>query len=426
MSEAESRLPANRNISVSGFSVIKEARLNLNGIRVIIGPQASGKSLICKLSFFFQDIFYLAAEALTNEVSLDDFKEQIKDGFYSWFPVASWGTKKFRICFDFGTFNASIIRTTSSKNVRSNIRLHLCKDFCETYIRALSAVQKRSEDRETDSSEEQSWRTNDLAREAIREFLGKEVTYGQAYIPAGRAFFTTYGKAIAAFESGSLDRVTYRFGKRIETLFSERNYVPTKDRDAATAFESIQRRVLKGKLLFRGQRPSFETEDGRVITLPNLSSGTQEALPLIAALRNALGAWRGVITFIEEPEAHLFPDAQKDVVELISLLANHHQNRSAWIITTHSPYVLSAFNNLIEAGSLGGSSPSLREKISAIIPNHLWISKGQFEAFTFEDGILKSITSPENGLVSSNYLDKVSETLGAEFDELLRLGHGKS
>ena len=49
----------------------------------------------------------------------------------------------------------------------------------------------------------------------------------------------------------------------------------------------------------------------------------------------------------EEPEAHLYPETQSDIVELIGLLANLYHNQI--IKTTHRPYILSAFNNLLYA-----------------------------------------------------------------------------
>jgi predicted ATPase len=50
---------------------------------------------------------------------------------------------------------------------------------------------------------------------------------------------------------------------------------------------------------------------------------------------------------VEEPEAYLFPVAQKQIIDLIALLANQNENQV--IVTTHSPYILSSFNNLLYA-----------------------------------------------------------------------------
>lgn len=52
---------------------------------------------------------------------------------------------------------------------------------------------------------------------------------------------------------------------------------------------------------------------------------------------------------IEEPEAHLFPSAQSVVVSLIANAYNRAESYCSYTITTHSPYILSAMNNLIQA-----------------------------------------------------------------------------
>ncbi|WP_413228145.1 AAA family ATPase [Aeromonas caviae] len=54
-----------------------------------------------------------------------------------------------------------------------------------------------------------------------------------------------------------------------------------------------------------------------------------------------------VMVFIEEPEAHLFPDGQKDVSDFIVMVRSMIGAR--FIITTHSPYILSSINNALYA-----------------------------------------------------------------------------
>ena len=75
------------------------------------------------------------------------------------------------------------------------------------------------------------------------------------------------------------------------------------------------------------------------------SSGQQEVLwILMLAFATILEKNKSFI-IIEEPEAHLFPIAQKDVMSLISLMIN--STNSKVIITTHSPYILTSTNILL-------------------------------------------------------------------------------
>ena len=55
----------------------------------------------------------------------------------------------------------------------------------------------------------------------------------------------------------------------------------------------------------------------------------------------------GYTIYIEEPEAHLFPTAQKRIVQLLARTFNNTNSNFQIIVTTHSPYILSSFNNLI-------------------------------------------------------------------------------
>ena len=182
----------------------------------------------------------------------------------------------------------------------------------------------------------------------------------------------------------------------------------------------MRARILKGSIKNKRGILSFVADDGRTLSLTHLSSGTQEVLPLLASLRFTLRSRASRTVFAEEPEAHLFPSAQVDIVRLVSWLANVRRQKSCWVITTHSPYILTAFNNLIEAGQAARINSKLRDEVAKIIPEHFWIMEGDFKAYAIEDGKLKSILN-ESGFVEGNYLDQISEVIGNEFDELLGL-----
>ena len=52
---------------------------------------------------------------------------------------------------------------------------------------------------------------------------------------------------------------------------------------------------------------------------------------------------------LEEPEAHLYPDSQKYMAEALATFAHVG---SQVIVTTHSPYILGEFNNLLYAAEI--------------------------------------------------------------------------
>jgi len=126
------------------------------------------------------------------------------------------------------------------------------------------------------------------------------------------------------------------------------------------------------------------------------------------------------LIYLEEPESHVFPNTQRELVRLFAWLAHDPILAFDWVITTHSPYILTAFNNLIEAGQAAHNNPKLHDEVAKIIPEQYWIKGDDFKAYAIENGKLQSILN-ESGFIEGNYLDQVSEVIGNEFDELLRL-----
>jgi hypothetical protein len=124
--------------------------------------------------------------------------------------------------------------------------------------------------------------------------------------------------------------------------------------------------------------------------------------------------------FIEEPELSVFPSTQYELMRLFAWLSREVRLAFPFVITTHSPYVLSSFNNLILAGQLGRDK-RLKKKIK--IDERFWIEPETFKAYSIHDGKLQSILS-DSDLINGEYLDSVSETIGSEFDQLLRLEYG--
>ncbi len=119
---------------------------------------------------------------------------------------------------------------------------------------------------------------------------------------------------------------------------------------------------------------------------------------------------------IEEPEAHLFPEAQREIAHLIALVSN--LNQSQVVITTHSPYILASFNNLILANKFGESHP---ESVSKKIDQRLWLSQDKVYAALVKQGNVKPIIDKELNIVEQEYIDTVSRQINDEFDFLYSL-----
>jgi hypothetical protein len=252
------------------------------------------------------------------------------------------------------------------------------------------------------------------------------------YIPTGRDFFSSPNRAFAALATKNLDWLTNRFATEFDAEYQDlrESYQTNRSLLSPLGHHSIE--MLKGKVVKEDGRLLFESiEDGKKRPFEILSSGTLSLLPILNILAqvakdtgdpvhpNMPSPKIGVV-FAEEPEISVFPETQYQIAKLIALLADSDSLWKSFAITTHSPYILTAFNNLIEAGQAARNNPALHDEVAKIIPEQYWIKEGDFKAYAIEDGKLKSILN-ESGFIEGNYLDQVSEVIGNEFDKLLRL-----
>ncbi|NES46391.1 AAA family ATPase, partial [Moorena sp. SIO2C4] len=161
-------------------------------------------------------------------------------------------------------------------------------------------------------------------------------------------------------------------------------------------------------------------------SIANSSSGQQETFPLtiiLSALPFLVEARSpGQTVYIEEPEAHLFPRAQRNIIELIACVFNSDREKLQFFITTHSPYVLTAINNLLQAGMLyQESSQDTLPKLEKIVPSYKALSTSDVSAYVLENGKAKNILYNDTGLIDANVIDGVSDQLAIQFDQLLDL-----
>jgi hypothetical protein len=187
--------------------------------------------------------------------------------------------------------------------------------------------------------------------------------------------------------------------------------------------------VLRAQLRHFNKQEFLQFADGRRVKLAQASSGQQEALPLLLLLVQFgwFGPTRGRAVYIEEPEAHLFPSAQKLIMELMAHVFRAWNGQMRLVLTTHSPYILTSINNLLQAGKLyATASGKEARRLSRIIPRTRTFNPGEVGFYALQDGKARSILDDETGLIDADVIDQVSNDIAIQFDELLAEGNEKS
>lgn len=120
--------------------------------------------------------------------------------------------------------------------------------------------------------------------------------------------------------------------------------------------------------------------------------------------------YHGSHIFVEEPEQNLFPKAQQELIFDIAQKINEacsDNKESSLFLTTHSPYIITAFNLLINAAKAHDKST---EKSDEIVPLNRVIPLDQISAYYIngETGVFKSIVNPEIEMLGGDELDSAS------------------
>lgn len=124
--------------------------------------------------------------------------------------------------------------------------------------------------------------------------------------------------------------------------------------------------------------------------------------------------------FLEEPEENLFPLTQRDLVNALVEMINGDRKHNLFI-TTHSPYIMASFNNLIQAGDVLAEDESKSESLEKILPLSLVLNYEEVGAYTVKEGHLYPIMDDEMKLISPTELDAVSDEISIQFGKLLEL-----
>lgn len=412
------------SLTIENFLIIKYAEIEIKKINVIIGEQSTGKSIIAKLVFLFQTfLFYQVKLLVTNLQDQQGLKRHLQKRFEELFPKYAWKEQVFKIVYRLDDMNFLIERY---KDKSGYFKLQFTysdnfKKFYNTTIRQVSKIAKSNNKVTQDIYSDM----NDCVAKNIADFFqGNEKIFSTKilFVPASRTLFVKYfTNNIFTFLANNfdLDPLIINFGSNYETaqrLYRIINEFQDQENDQRRLYDQIKlitEKILSGSYGREKDQDWLYHADGRKINLIDASSGQQEALPMLLILLvfPFFATHESNQFFIEEPETHLFPSAQRDMVELFTLLYANKNCR--FFLTTHSPYILTALNNKIMAANV---EPVKAEK-SLGYKNTIQFQ--DVSAYTISNGQTQSILDTEVNLIGINNLDAVSDELSQEFEEIL-------
>lgn len=437
-------------LNIKNFLILHDVKLSYNDLLVIIGPQAQGKSLISKLIYFFESIPKDLYSLLGSSLNKRDLKKHFVAKFLKIFSSENIFLSKINITFESLDFTCSISSLNDKKVLDIDFDESFWKSFSKDKILFVKCKSLRDQYNftsyysylsECNEDSRKSFIDNytnhylsmrlgvskgdqadvALIKRDIVKSLEIDLKYSKLstaiYVPAGRSFFANLQKAIFNFLTQQLpiEYFLKEFGALYENMKFNLEKKPTRlVTDSRKSFESACSKILGGTYVRTKDRDYLKSKNGQLINMEYASSGQQEALPLLMAISSITAR---SILIIEEPEAHLYPTAQSEVIKLMGRSYNLTECQSRFVVTTHSPYVLVSINNLLEAFKANFHN------IQVGGPAKDWLSCAmdpkRVSAYLLSDGKIKSIMDQEEGLILAEEIDAISSTLNSDFEALL-------
>ena len=342
-------------LSIRNFFSIERFDWDIENFNVLIGAMASGKSVAMKLLFFFEkapiflaekdqetmdevlnrnfnDIFgikdkeqksckfentelsYLfRIKQIDKEEQANNFEAKSDDIFNL---KASWDEKKG--CLKWET----LLDLENIKNLKDNpTKFFPLQPLFIPACRALASVKPLEKDKNEDGTYIEDYIENDF-------FLKKFLKYKELFLKK----------------------------------FNELKDIPTEKLEKITT--DLEKILDIRKIKTNGEKLIFENKSYIERDLDKLASGQAENLYLLPLIYDIDYAKENPLTslFIEEPDAHLFPDNQLEVIKFLFKKLNEvrqERKEGAFFISTHSTYILDRICTILlngKAESMGKES----------------------------------------------------------------------
>lgn len=425
-------------LKISGLGPIKNLKIEVKPLTVLVGPQASGKSLVAQVLYFFRTIRSELARKYTNEVDFSSswqnnvvrsLLDELRGDDFSCFITNSTKLSYLSECTidpDYKPEESDIPcykKWTINFN-NQNMNISLGRDL-KIFMKSCVDI----------------WRM-------VPGNLQNERFSNNIFIPTERTILTKFLENEPSVLYGDAQPLPFRrfadFLAGAKAIYRSQLKTKNKSTNRHEIFQEVmerQLRALKGEAYIPETGPpvwKFKINQGgeeKILPLPMLASGQMEAWPFFAVA----ATWGANIIppsfFFEEPETHLHPAAQRIIVETIGFLVNKY---ISFFITTHSPYVLYTINNLMQTfmtyAAFCEKHPPLRmgegrcgDHLGAEMPeNHHFLDPKNVAAYRLTaDGKAVSIIDKKTGMLDSDEVDATSNQLGREFDALLDLEEGR-
>lgn len=389
-------------LHIQNFGPIKDVKLELGKVNVLIGDQGTGKSTVAKLLSVIRQVAFLEIfDKDGNDLKSKNENEAFLE-YLNWYGIQEYLKDSTTINYSSNEFTFQFI----------NLNITYKEVFSHGFERLNMAAKV----------------ANDL------------------FIPTERIYLSSLADSVYSLQevNAEMPKVYLRFGNSFN-----------RSRKKQQIFDYTV--VLKVKYKYLNGNDIIIINDQSEILLKHASSAIQGIIPLLTVLyennvvQSRINYDFKQLNIIEEPELNLFPSTQNRLINDIILnnfLINSYpklnggeepedaefnadfenkEYKNQLLLTTHSPYILTSLNNLMYAYTVGLKH---KEEVSKVIEEKYWLNPDDVSAYMLEYDekrggcVAKNILDEKEGLIDAENIDGVSSIINEEFNKLINIEIG--
>lgn len=389
-------------IESGALGPVPRCKLDIRPFTVFIGKQGSGKSLVAQVLYLFEELPWLVFFASLERGS----------GRHSDEKLFQWILDRLRS-------SDRAFATFANKNVHVSWQRGSTKEWPGHAPEVLSFRAFRATRKLTISGAMKAF-VHRLRGRSSGRGRGEQALHHAIFFPTERMVISQFRSAMGE-KVLSLPITYHLFSHWLEeNAAGEAGRWPNgrPDTEDGRLIDKLGRSALGGAVRKLGEQWKWEFGSGEKFDLDMASSGQRAnwSIPYIGrtlfSLRATGDIATGLTLFVEEPEIHLHPGAQREIVKILALMVNRGFRV---VVTTHSMTVLYTLNNLLQASKLGPD-------VGGDVPDpEFRLDPDQVSVYAFEAGTEpRQLVDQQQAFVDERDLGFVAEELSAELN---RIGH---
>ncbi len=450
------------NIKVNNIGKVKQADIEIGDLTIFVGKNGTNKSYIAHTVYILDKILdsfrhfdyspFFKEFADKLDIDIEEFFIKYKQKEYESYEGNIFAGKNRRVVYKFDTkdlekevlteiykfiieyITKELNRSfNTDKNIIKSIILNDLGINTENIVKN-GALEIESINKESDSI----IALYNIFKTVIEQFIQYRVSQERYYFPASRTGFVLAfdeivsgvlrdrfgGKPTATkLTEPTIDFISkfadIKSGKFAENLLINRlrDIIDKKKYNSlGLIFNFISNKIIFGNIIEKKSEENYTQfllnpiDTDKNIEMHLSSSSVVELLSLIIFLKH-FDSLENKFLVIEEPEAHLHPQAQIEIARLLVILVNFG---AKVLITTHSDYILNEINNCIKLDKI---KPKIQQEYlnKLQLPKNIIIKKNRIKAYLFKDIEheieVKKLQVDDYGISNENFDDILDELL---------------